>query len=203
MNQLPVMLNLAGRPVVCVGGGAVAARRIPRLLEAGASVTVISPSIHATIAQLKRDGKIDWHQKSFESDDVTGAFLLLAATNQREVNQQVLAAKKPEQLIYLADSPEQSDVMFPSSIQKGPLTIAISTNGASPIYARQLRQEIEAILPEHVEETLDFLGEARQRIKETIHEETKRRQLLTEISHPSFLAQPDRWQQLERIIKSN
>jgi len=142
MDYYPISLNLTKKQVVVVGGGKIAERKIIGLMEAGATITVISPEITNPLFELSQSGKINWVEKPFTEQDLKHAFLIIAATNKIDVNLKVKEAASPNQLICLIDNPEQSNFIFPSVINRGKLHIAVSTSGASPLLAKKIKQEI-------------------------------------------------------------
>lgn len=140
----PVMLRLAGRRCVVVGGGTVAARKIEPLVEAGADVLVVAPEIGPVIAALAETGSIRVERRPFEAADLDGASLAIAATDQPSVNRAVAqAARERGVLVNVADDPDSCDFTVPASIRRADVTLAISTDGRSPAFARHLRAELE------------------------------------------------------------
>src|SRR5438445_3621751 len=141
MVYYPINLNLNGRKVVVVGGGRIAERKITGLIEAMAAVTVISPKITPELIRYREEGKITWKEKDFTANDIQDAFLVIAATNNPEINHAVKKAAAPHQLISLVDDPEESDFILPAVVNRGKLSITVSTSGASPILAKKIKQE--------------------------------------------------------------
>lgn len=182
----PVMLQLANQPVVVVGGGNVAERKVVGLLEANAAVTVVSPAVTEALKELAAKEKICWKKKSFSADDLDGAFLVIAATNDRRVNEAVAQAAKPHQLINIADDHERSNFHVPSVVRRGKLTISVSTNGASPTLAKQIRDEIANVYDEEYARYVDFLFACRRYILQHIDDPSIRRPLLKTIATESF-----------------
>ena len=136
----PVVLRLAGRRCVVIGGGEVARRKVARLLAAGARVQVIAPHLHPEL--LARPG-IELICRPFLPDDLHGAFLVFAATNDRCVNATVAAAARQQGVpVNIADDPEESDFHLPAILQRGDLLLAISSGGGSPAFATELRDHL-------------------------------------------------------------
>src|SRR3954454_4532967 len=131
MSYYPINLNLDGKKVVVIGGGKIAERKITGLMETRADITVISLELTYRLNEYAQAGKITWKEKDFTDLDIQDAFLIIAATNQREVNLAVQKAAKPHQLISLVDDPEASNFILPSVVKRGRLSIAVSTSGAS------------------------------------------------------------------------
>jgi len=141
----PAFLDLEGRPCLVVGGGKVAERKALALLKAGARVKVVAPAVTARLAREKAAGRITHEGRRFRAADARGAFLVIAATDSREENEKVSASATG--LVNVVDTPELCNFIVPSSVVRGPLTIAVSTSGTSPAMARAIRKELEALYP--------------------------------------------------------
>lgn len=186
-NYYPIMLNLTGKRVVVIGGGAVAARKIEKLLEANAEITVVSPQLHEKIIAAFNDNLLIWKQKHFEPADLSDAFLIIAATNQAAVNLHVYESATNQQLINIVDRPELSTFIVPASIRRGKLTLAVSTSGAMPGLSRKVKQELATQYDETYEDYLNFLEQSRQRVLKEIADPNKRRIILKRLLQPEFL----------------
>ena len=152
----PVYLNLAGKRCVVFGGGAVAEGKIPHLLEAGARVTIVSPEATPAIQEAARRGELEWQSREYQLSDLEGAFLGIAATSVRRVNQQISEkAARLGVLVNVVDDPPHCTFIAPSVVKRGPVTLAISTGGASPALARKLR---ELLAKDPVLEWADLAG---------------------------------------------
>ena len=142
-SYYPIFLNLEGKRSVVIGGGPVAEGKIAKLRESGSQITVISPEATPVIRQAARQGSVEWFDRKYEPGDLTGAFIAIAATNQRSVNQQIFEeAERLGVLLNVVDDPERCSFIAPSIIERGPVTLAISTGGASPALARKLRESL-------------------------------------------------------------
>ena len=170
MVYYPINLNLNGKKVVVVGGGRIAERKITGLIEAMALVTVISPKITSELITYAEEGKIIWREKEFTAEDIRDAFLVFAATNQPEINLAVKEAAAPHQLISRVDDPEESNFILPAVVNRGKLSITVSTSGASPILAKKIKQEIADRYGPEYKEYVDFLYSCRKRILEEIND---------------------------------
>ncbi|MBI2887602.1 MAG: bifunctional precorrin-2 dehydrogenase/sirohydrochlorin ferrochelatase [Chloroflexi bacterium] len=143
----PAFLDLAGKKAVVVGGGQVAERKALALLACGAQVTVVSPVLSPRLAVLAQRGAVTALRRAYQQGDVTGAFLVVASTDDRAVNQQASRdARAAGALVNTVDSAQESDFIVPSVVERGDLTVAISTNSRSPALARRLREELERYL---------------------------------------------------------
>lgn len=140
----PVYLNLRGRRCVIIGGGTVAEGKIGRLLDSGAEVCVISPDATPGIRQSVEDGAVRWEQREYRPGDLEGAFIAIAATNVRQVNRRIFEeANERGVMLNAVDDPPNCSFIAPSIVQRGPVTLAISTGGVSPALARKLRESLQ------------------------------------------------------------
>lgn len=165
----PLYLCIEGKPVVIVGGGRVAERKARTLLGHGAAVTVIAPEITEGLHDLVATGRIDWIERRFKEGDVAGAMLVFAATGNRDVDGAVSAqARQRGILVNAADMPDFCTALVPSVLRRGRLQIAVSTQGASPGLARDIRRSLEKEFPDWWEPYLNTLAEVRLLIKERV-----------------------------------
>jgi uroporphyrin-III C-methyltransferase/precorrin-2 dehydrogenase/sirohydrochlorin ferrochelatase len=141
-------LKLEGRHALVVGAGPVAERKIEALLEARAVVTVVSPDATSHVDQLARDGTIAWHRRGFVESDVEGAWLVIAATSDADVQRGVAAAAQARRVFVVAvDDPDHASAYSAAVVRKPPMTVAISSSGGAPALTRLLREIIEQVLP--------------------------------------------------------
>lgn len=144
----PVYLDLRDVPVLVVGAGPVAARKVAGLVAAGARVTVVAPEVSAA---LDRSRVAEVRERPFEPADVEGMRLVLTATGVREVDAAVAAAATAAGVwVNAADQPEDCSFILPAIARNGPLAIAVSTGGASPALARRLRDRAAELLTDDV-----------------------------------------------------
>ena len=140
----PVMLHVQGRRCMVVGGGEVALRRVKALMEHDAHVEVISPELCPELSQLAAAGAIKATLRDYESGDLQGAFVAVAATADGTTNRQVAEeAMKRGVLVNVVDTPELCSFIIPSCLRRGAVAIAVSTGGKSPALARRIRTELE------------------------------------------------------------
>lgn len=146
-HAYPVVLRLDGRLCVVVGGGAVALRKARGLLAAGARLRVVAPAI---LPELATNPSLEILPRPFVAADLDGAVLVFAATNDRLVNAEVAACARSRGIpVNCADAPEESDFHLPAVLQRGPLTVAVSSGGESPALAAALRDRLaESVGPE-------------------------------------------------------
>jgi precorrin-2 dehydrogenase/sirohydrochlorin ferrochelatase len=176
MDLFPIFLKLAARPCIVIGAGNLAESKIDSLRAAHAEVTVIAPVASARIVDLAAGGEIEWKQREYVAGDLTGYFLVVAATNDPAVNRAVYTeATEKNVLCNAVDDPPFCDFYFPSVVRRGDLQIAISTSGASPALAQRLRREINAQLPLDVGDWVTDLGNLRREVTqmEPLNEERK------------------------------
>lgn len=169
MKLYPIMVNMNDKPVVIIGGGEVAARKVADLLEAGAKVKVISPDFNDQIinAEMSFSDKVVLLKRRYRTSDLDGAFIVFSATNDQAVNAEVFReAEQKGILINAVDDPPNCSFYVPSFVRRGELLFALSTAGASPALAARLRREMEKHIPEDIEQTLEKLKAARTILKE-------------------------------------
>jgi len=166
MTLFPMFLKLQDRLVVVVGGGEIAAGKIEGLLRAGAKVRLIAPEVHASLTGAISARQIEWIPRKFESDDLQGAALVIAATSAPGVNASVYRqAEACGVFCNAVDDLENCHFYYGSVVQRGDLQIAISTNGKSPALAQRLRQELEQQFGPEYEVWLEWLGAARELLR--------------------------------------
>jgi siroheme synthase-like protein len=145
---LPVFLKLGGKTVLVVGAGAVAERKIAALLEAGASVRVVAPEAIDAVQALAREGRVEWRARRFEEADLDGAWLVLAATDDAEVQHVVSDAAAARHVFCIAvDDPAHASAYSGAVVRRPPFAIAISSSGAAPALTRLVREVVEGVLP--------------------------------------------------------
>jgi uroporphyrin-III C-methyltransferase/precorrin-2 dehydrogenase/sirohydrochlorin ferrochelatase len=175
MDYLPIFIQLRGSPAVVVGGGNVALRKVDLLLKAGARVTVIAPKLHDELRALAGRGQLDYVALEFQPHHLDGTSLVIAATDSREVNAAVSAAAKARRLpINVVDDPELSTFIFPAIIDRSPVVVAVGSSGNSPVLARRVRQQIEALLPARLGALARFVGDRRTEVKRALAPEQRR-----------------------------
>ncbi|MFQ5924715.1 MAG: bifunctional precorrin-2 dehydrogenase/sirohydrochlorin ferrochelatase [Dehalococcoidia bacterium] len=140
----PIFLGISGKRCVVVGGGPVALRKVGALLEHEADVEVISPDLCPELTQMAEKGTIHILHREYDSGDLQGAFIAIAATDNGEINRKVAEeARERGVLVNVVDDPEHSDFIVPSYLRRGAITIAVSTAGKSPALARRIRTQLE------------------------------------------------------------
>ena len=164
-----MFVDLADREVAVVGGGVVAQRKIETLLPFGAHITLISPDATEYLRNLASEGAITWVARSYEPGDLQGALIAFCACGNPEVDLQVYEeARESNILLNVVDVPERCTFTVPSTLARGPLRIAVSTSGCSPVEARQVRRTLEGQFDESWGPYLDLLHDVRALIKQRV-----------------------------------
>ena len=165
MSTLSLNVRMQGKLAVIAGGGIVALRKLRTLLTAGASVRVVAPAICPEIAALKDSGAIAARVGSYAVSDLDGAFLVIAATDDAQVNRQVCAdARERGVLVAVADDPASGSCTFPALLQRGDLEIAVSTGGRCPTFAVDVRDRIAEHIGYEYGRILRQLAEEREKL---------------------------------------
>jgi len=163
----PLFADLRNRPVLVVGGGVVAVRKIAALRSAGALVRVGSPELVDELKVLASKKEIDYLPGKFQESWLNEVWLVVAATDDVEVNRQIAAAAEVRRLfVNVVDDAELSSYQVPSVIERGPLQIAISSAGAAPMLARHIREKLEAQFDESYGSLTALLAQHRERIRQ-------------------------------------
>lgn len=184
--MLTIQLNVAKQVCVVVGGGQVAERKIAHLLSSGATqLTVVSPAVTDTIATWHRERRLTLIVERYAPHHLHGATLVFVATNDATLNKQVAEqAEAGGALVNRADEADQGDFIVPLTVQRGDLTIAVSTGGASPAFARLLATQLQAQYDERYDVAVRTLGQLRETVKSNrAMSPAVRRQILTTAAH--------------------
>ncbi len=162
MDYYPIFVDMRGRKVLLVGGGHVALEKIGKLVEAGADVTVIAPELIAPVQAFVDEGRATLQQRKYEPGDVQGFDVVMVATDDGGVNSAIAAEARAAKIwVNAADDAKNCDFILPSLVQRGRISIAASTGGASPALARWLREHLDEFLSDEVVALGDLLGEVR------------------------------------------
>jgi len=165
-SYYPIFLNIQSKKCVVVGGGEIALRKVKMLLEHDASVEVVSPAFCPELVKISEKGKIKSQTKNYKSQDLKGALIVIAATDDAKTNQRIsVDAKKLGVLVNVVDVPQYSDFIVPSSMTRGDITIAVSTSGKSPALARKIRTELENQLGDEYSKLAEIVSETRNQLR--------------------------------------
>lgn len=171
----PVFLDLDGAPCLVVGGGAIALRKARSLRRAGARVTVVSPRFRPAFRRLK----VRRVARRFRAADATGMTLVVSATGDDRADRAVHRACRTRRIpVNVVDVPELCTFIAPSVVRRGPVTIAISTGGASPALAKELRRRLERMFPESLGPTARRIGRERRTLMRTLPPSPERTRIL-------------------------
>jgi len=180
MRYFPLFLDLAGRPALLVGGGEVAARKFALLHDAGAKVTVIAPELGTEMRAALERGEIVHHPRAFAAADIEGFWLVVAATDQRDVNAAVAAAANAVRIpCNVVDDRELSSFIMPAIIDRSPVQIAVSTGGTSPVLARLIRERLETLLDGSLGTLAAFADRWREAVRRKFADIGARRRFLS------------------------
>lgn len=179
VKYLPIMLDVQDQRVVVIGGGAVAERKVGALVEAGAAVVLVSPSLTEALAALAEAGRLSWISRGYAPGDIRGAFLVYAASNEAAVNEAVAQEARSLGLpVNVTSRSEAGSFITPGVLRRGRLTVAVSTSGAGPSAAARITEQLAEILGEEYEPYLDWLHDLRAEIKRRELPPELRRRLL-------------------------
>src|SRR5690606_23701259 len=178
----PLFLDLRGRRVLVVGGGGVAARKVDALLEAGAAVAVVAPALDAELAALARGKRIVHLGAAFDPTQLDDAWLAIAATDDPAANRAVAEAAQARRIwANVVDDAGLATAQLPARVQRGPLQVAISSGGGSPMLARHLREKLEAELDDALGALAQLFIELRGRIRERLPDLPARRRFFERV----------------------
>ena len=203
MTELyPVSLNLTGKTCVVVGGGSVAVRKVKTLLEYGAHVSVISPALDAELAAIHT--QFAWIPQNYTDGMLDGAFLVIAATDSRDVNHRVAQwCQEHQVLVNVVDSKEESSFTVNAAVRQGDLTLTVSTNGVSPAISRKIRKQLQQQFGPEYAIMLEMVREIRNQAMETIPDEARRREFLQSLADMELQEQlkQEPKEQVEKRVK--
>ena len=158
-----MMIKLGGRRCLVVGGGDVAERKVTALLECGARVTVVSPELNDGLQQAAQARQVGVLRRAFRPGDLDGMMLVIAATDDPQVNAQVSQeAQRHGLLVNVVDDPAACNFIVPSVVRRGDLIIAVSTSGRSPALSKKIRRMLEEQFAPEYEAFLDLVSQVRQ-----------------------------------------
>jgi uroporphyrin-III C-methyltransferase/precorrin-2 dehydrogenase/sirohydrochlorin ferrochelatase len=176
MDYLPIFLDVRNKPCLVVGGGEIALRKITNLRRAGATVRVVAPELAPALAELRAAGEILHAARAFRDADLDEALLVVAATDDRHVNQRIAElARQANVPVNVVDQPEACSFLMPSVIDRSPVVVAVSTGTASPVLARLMRTRLEALIPAAYGRLAGLCADYRARVKEHFADQRERR----------------------------
>jgi siroheme synthase-like protein len=185
-RYVPICVNVEGRRVLIVGGGQVGTQKARDFAASGAHVVVVSPKVTDEVKAEAAAGRLELHLRPYKAGDAEGAFMVVVATDDPQVNEAVYTeASGRGQLVNVCDDPEQCTFIFPSRIERGPLTLSIFTHGTSPALSKRVRRELERLVGSEYAELAQMLAAIRPRVRAA-----------------AGLTQPERQEIYERIVYS-
>lgn len=190
MNYLPIFADLSAKPVLVVGGGDIAARKITLLRRAHAQVRVVACDLCPQLLAWVNGGEISWVASAFEESQLDDVFLVIAATSDHALNTRVYEiATRHHLLVNVVDDQPNCSFIFPSIVDRSPVVIAISSAGTAPVLARLLREKLEALLPTNLGQMAQIAGRWRDRVKQRIRGITGRRHFWENLFNGLFASQ--------------
>ena len=175
-------LRLSGRRCVVVGGGEIGLEKVEGLLACGGSVTLVAPEASPELRELAEEGSITWEQREYEPADLEGTFIVIAATDDTDVNIGIYEdAERRAMLVNVVDVPPLCNFILPAIVRQGSMAIAISTQGASPALAKRMKREISEQFGPAYAELAVILNEVRGWAKGTLPTYNDRRDFFEEI----------------------
>lgn len=190
MDYLPLFCKLENRECLLVGGGEIAERKARLLLEAGAKLTVNAQTFNEQFMSWNAQKKLVLVQGEFSAEFLNRKWLVIAATNNQEINQKVsIEAENRYIFCNVVDSPKDASFIMPSIIDRSPIMVAVSSEGHAPVLARLLREKLEAVLPQHLGKLAKYAGYLRNKVKLTYQTITERRRFWEKLFAHDRLAQ--------------
>ena len=182
MRYYPIYLDIQNRNCLVIGGGSVGTRKVKMLLRCGATVTVVSPDASEHLKILADNRKITLHQRSYRTADLAGKFLVIGATDDEHLNRQISEdANRLNLLCNIADQPQDCNFILPSIINRGDLTISVSTSGKSPALAKKLRKNLEDQFGDEYAVVLRLMGAIRKKLLNQSHEPEAHKKLFEQL----------------------
>ena len=183
----PLHVCIEGKKCLVVGGGKTAERKVSTLLRYGGKVVLVSPDATRSIREHSNKKRIVWHRRKFKAADLNGAFLVFSATGSEQLNREIgTEAKKKSILVNLADNPEGCDFISPSLVERGHLTVSISTDGLAPLLSKKIRQDLEKYFCKEYRRYTELIAKVRSTIisDNTLAPQEKKKKLKCLLSLP-------------------
>lgn len=188
MKYFPIFADLKNKPVLLVGSGITAARKAYLLYEAGACIKIIGNNLCQELKKLLKKKNVSLISDVFEEKYVFEVFLVIAATNDNIINQNIFqAANKNMKLVNVVDDQSKCSFIFPSIVDRKTITIAISSDGKSPVLTKLIREKIEKLIPIYISFVAEIAGKWRNKVKKYINNINSRRKFWEELFNSSFI----------------
>ncbi|TYS25409.1 bifunctional precorrin-2 dehydrogenase/sirohydrochlorin ferrochelatase [Bacillus subtilis] len=161
--MLPLHISLEKKKVVIAGGGTIALRRLKTVLSEGADITLVSPDVEPEIKEMADNRHIRWASRTIEKEDYLDAFLIIAATDNAAVNEEIAQTASPFQLVNCVSEAELGNVYIPKIVKRGHVTVSVSTNGASPKHTKELAGKVDELIDGDFVAEVDRLYQVRRK----------------------------------------
>ena len=204
MRYYPVNLDILNKPCLVIGGGSVGTRKALALIECGAVVTVVSPVVTKKLLEASAgNGHITLKNRTFKPSDLNKMFLVIGATNNEVLNRQIYnESKRLGMLCNIADRPEACNFILPAVVKRDDLSIAISTSGQSPAFAKKLRKDLEKQFGEEYGRFLRLMGGIRKKLLSKEHKPEAHKRLFEQIINKDLLKlfKEERYEEIDSIL---
>jgi uroporphyrin-III C-methyltransferase/precorrin-2 dehydrogenase/sirohydrochlorin ferrochelatase len=188
VNYFPIFINLKNKNILVVGAGEVAFNKIKLLLRSGAIINIISQNISSDIQKLLDKRKVKWISKEFNCSYLNKIFLVIAATNNIELNQEIFKSCNDRCIfVNVVDDKSKCSFIFPSIVDRSPIVVAISSGGTAPVLLRLLREKIETILPVRLGVVAEISGNWRSIVKKKFTTLLERRRFWEKLFNSVFV----------------
>lgn len=189
MKRFPLFVNLDKLPVLVVGGGEIAERKINLIIKANAKVEVLARKFSPNVENLINKNKLKKIKSNLDISTLDSNYsLIIAATDNKQINKKLFNfANKNNILINVVDQPDLCTCTFGSIVERGDLVVAISTGGNAPVFARNLREKFETLLPQSTKQLIDFSASIREKVMNSFSQFNKRR-IFWELFFDAFAA---------------
>jgi precorrin-2 dehydrogenase/sirohydrochlorin ferrochelatase len=206
MTYYPIFLDLKGKEILVVGGGRVAERKVEALLDCGAAIKIVSSNVTDRLNKIVEVYGLRCFRGEFREKHLEGVSLVIAATDDRNLNHEISKiAKKKGLLINAVDQPPDCNFIVPSIVKKGDLLIAISTSGKSPAFAKKLRVQLDKQFGNEYEDFLVLMGCLRRKILAKGLSQKENSRIFHEIVESDILDALERedWERVESVLSKN
>ncbi len=191
-GALPYMIQVSQLTITVVGGGTVAHKRCKALIHAGANVHVVAPRLVGEWDELLQEDGFHWEQRSLTGQESLLSDWVFLCTTDRALHRSLMNNRAPRQMMYACDDAQAGQFYVPAQIDKGLLSVSVSTAGASPSYTKQIKAALEEVLPENAERDLIFLQQARKKLLAQDGRRVEKLAVLKELARPERLRDPNR-----------
>jgi len=187
-SYYPIYVQLNEQPCVVIGGGKIAEGKVDGLLAANAKVKIISPELTPHLHDLVKQNQVEYAARNYQVGDLTGAFMVICATDQTDINHQVWQeASANQQLVNVVDDTPRCNFIAPAILRKGDLNIAISTGGKAPALAVRLKERLQEEIGPQYERFLELSGQLREPLARHIPDFETRKKLWYELVDSDIL----------------